>query len=1127
MTPSEVRLESRDRLFLWTCLAVTLVSLALGIYLYPRVHPEASIRFETTREEAARLGAGFAASRGIALTDARHAGRFTFDETAKVFLERSLGAADANTLAAGPLHLWRWAHRWFRPLETEEFRVEYATTGELVAFEHRVAEEAPGERLDVEGARREAEEFLHITRGIAPGALVFLDVVTRERPARTDHTFVFRDPSLHLGEGDCRHEVTVVGGAVGAYRQFVHVPESWRRDYEGLRAKNESAGLLATFFLVLTVLAAVVVFLRRIRLRDVRWRLALGLGAVAAGLSFLGQLNLYPLYLYGFDTTASWSAFHLTGLLQLVQSALAVGLFVFVLAAAADPLYRERYPERIALAGFFTRRGLRTKRFLLQTVLGFTLTAGFFLYQDLFYLAAGRLGAWAPAQVPYDDLLGTALPVAFLLLVGFQPAVTEELLSRMFSIPFLEKVTGRASLAVLLPALVWGFAHAGYPNQPFFVRGLEVGLAGVVIGVVFLRTGILAPLVWHFLVDALYGSILLVRSGEPYYVGSALLASGLLLLPLTYATIAYLRSGRFEDPEPLRARAQPGAREPEWIPALETTPPPPPPTPWSGRRRAGALLGGSLVLAAALLVPSRSLESPAARTLSREEARDRADEVARRLLAPASPDSFRVAVIASGAGTPDWLRYAAEVGGREAAQGAVRRYSAACRWRVRYFQSLTATEVTVELDARDGALVGLSRRLAEAEARPSLDSRSAETRALGFLVARGVETSRLELRESRAERRPARLDHTFVWEARAGDEANIGEGRDRYEVVVQGDEVGGYQRTFRVPEAWQRDRDEAGFLDGARLVLLTLTLGLLGGIVGWFVFDGHRRGVTHWGRVVRLALPFGLLAALARLNQVPAAWFGYDTATPWSQFLLLSGALLGLSSALLFGAQVVAGAVLGTLFPDIWHFRRHAHRRAAAVPALLAALVGLGLWLLGTRAVSALGSLAPAAVPPVVGAAEVEGLAAWFEIVARVGTRWLLAAALLAALVRLLQFARVEPRVGALLLLAVLLVPEVSRGLEPWLAGLAALLLAAAGAGLYVAWVGRRNRLAYGLTLWVCLGASELLPYLGARGLYFQMQGAIALAVLALPLLWVALTATVGEGGETAETPRGLRGEQG
>ena len=71
-------------------------------------------------------------------------------------------------------------------------------------------------------------------------------------------------------------------------------------------------------------------------------------------------------------------------------------------------------------------------------------------------------------------------------------------------------------LAVVLPAFVWGFLHSNYPQEPAYIRGIEVGLIGIVAGLVMLRWGIWATLIWHYTVDAFLISTSLLRSHGAY-----------------------------------------------------------------------------------------------------------------------------------------------------------------------------------------------------------------------------------------------------------------------------------------------------------------------------------------------------------------------------------------------------------------------------------------------------------------------------------------------------------------------------------------------------------------------------------------------------------------------------------
>ena len=60
-----------------------------------------------------------------------------------------------------------------------------------------------------------------------------------------------------------------------------------------------------------------------------------------------------------------------------------------------------------------------------------------------------------------------------------------------------------------------------------------------------LRFGILATLVWHYTVDALYTSLLLFRSGNTYYVASAAACTFVFAIPLLLSAALYIRRGGF------------------------------------------------------------------------------------------------------------------------------------------------------------------------------------------------------------------------------------------------------------------------------------------------------------------------------------------------------------------------------------------------------------------------------------------------------------------------------------------------------------------------------------------------------------------------------------------------------
>ncbi|MCL5671089.1 MAG: CPBP family intramembrane metalloprotease, partial [Acidobacteria bacterium] len=542
-----VKLRAQEYKIIVVAIVVAAVSLVIGIRYFSRAFPEASLTLRVSRTDSLPIAEKFLSSRGFSTSGYRHVAIFNYDDQAKTYLERTQGLAKMNKLTSGPIHLWRWSHRWFKPQQKEEFQVDVDTQGRVVGFDHEIPDAAPGASLSPEQAREIAEKFLETTMHRDLSDLTFLNSESQKRPARVDYSFTWKQKSINLGNGSYRIKVDVDGDQIAGYSEYVNVPDQWIRDYQRLRSRNISAQLVDQVFWFLLSLAMLVILVKRLRDRDVPLRMAAGFGMVGTVLYFLEQLNSFSLSQFGYSTTDSYSSFMAGYFRDAILSALGVGALIFLVVACAEPVYREGLPRLMSIRRTLSWRGLRSRSFIIANVVGIAMTFFFFAYQTVFYLAADKLGAWAPADIPFSNLLNTRIPWVAVLLMGFMPAVTEELQFRAFGIPFLEKIFRSRVAGVVVAAFIWGFLHSAYPNQPFFIRGIEVGVGGIIVGFIMLRFGIFATLIWHYSVDALYTAFLLLRSPNDYLKISGGLTAGIMLIPLIVALVAYLRSGTFSD----------------------------------------------------------------------------------------------------------------------------------------------------------------------------------------------------------------------------------------------------------------------------------------------------------------------------------------------------------------------------------------------------------------------------------------------------------------------------------------------------------------------------------------------------------------------------------------------------
>src|SRR6266550_3262797 len=122
------RLNRADWLFLAVCAAVVALSLFVVVNWFSEAFPEASIDFRYDRASSLRVAQPMIDALHADVRGMKHTATFDGDEGARIFLERSLGLAKASTIMRRDVRLWWWSHRWFRPLEEEEFHVDVAPT---------------------------------------------------------------------------------------------------------------------------------------------------------------------------------------------------------------------------------------------------------------------------------------------------------------------------------------------------------------------------------------------------------------------------------------------------------------------------------------------------------------------------------------------------------------------------------------------------------------------------------------------------------------------------------------------------------------------------------------------------------------------------------------------------------------------------------------------------------------------------------------------------------------------------------------------------------------------------------------------------------------------------------------
>jgi len=924
------RLTGSDKraLLFWVVLGI-LGALFAHKYFF-RAFPEASVNFQVSREEALKRAQSFVAGLGENISGYQSAIVFDVDENAKVYLERELGLQEANRLMSSELNIWFWNVRFFKPLQEEEFRVRVSPAGQITGYKHKIEESRSGAALDRAAAQSAAQNFLssRLRLDLTRWDLLPEEANSNKRPNRLDWSFTWEKHGFRAKDAPYRLQVTLLGDRVGKSEESLHVPEAWERSYERLRSGNDTLALV--FLLPYVSLLAIAIYLgiQFTKSGKTVWGPAIRLGLLAAIFLFLQALNDWPLWGAQYDTKIAYSGFILQQIGRALLFAAATALTITLVLPAAEPLYRSSQPDRLSLRRVFTMRGLRSKEFFSASTVGLCLAAAHIGFLVAFYLVATRLGAWAPQELNYSDSVNTLFPWISGFAIGLLASLNEEFTFRLFAIPFFLRFTRSRWIAVIVPAFLWSFLHSNYPQEPPYIRGIEIGIIGIVAGMVMLRWGIIATLIWHYTVDALLVGLLLIRSNSLYFKISGGVVAAAALAPLGFACVSYLARGRFETDEDLLNRSQP---DPEIAVSSE------PETASFEPKASGyealaprilAFLGVCALVGTALVwrLNPQSIGEYLKLSMHTSTARAQADQILRQH--GQDPNSYYRATVFLDITDPVVNEFLRERIGIAGANTVYDTRVPGALWRVRYFRDSQPEEFAVILRP-DGSLHSFRHILAEETPGASLTKEEAVARAEKFLrEEKKLNLKEWTLVEPSSEKRPHRIDHTLTWQqnepldpSSASSAGTADHAYARVDVQVLGDEVTNFRAYIKIPEDWRRKHEEFSF---SRTIfsyviptLFSLGLGSTMLILYLKNLKSEAARSIPWRRIGFWSLGglFGFLAVFALGDRIATFLNLYNTAIPLKmEFGIIAiGALFGVlfnfgGIAILFGIAWYFGA---------------------------------------------------------------------------------------------------------------------------------------------------------------------------------------------------------------------------
>ena len=877
--------------------SVAVVAAATALWLFPRALPIVSLQQTLTRDVALVRADSFFRAHSLAPSSARRVVHFQGNDSLRTFVELAAGGADSlNALVRGrDIAPFAWSVRAFTPRDPREARVEFAPDGRIIGFSQVLAEGDQRPAIAADSGQRLAEQALGqwINDRADRWKLVSSSYETRKTSGRVDRTYTYERTDRRVGSAPLRAEVVVAGNAVAKVRQYVDIPESFRRRYGEMRSANDLLALIAGLGALVIVIAGIVFVARASRTSAVRWRAAMFVGGVIGVLTLGAGLNEMTASWYNYDSALSPTAFQVRIAFGALLAGGLTGLLAGFTLAAAELATRLAFPEQLDWWKLWRYRG--TREVASRVASGYAVATIGFAYVALFYLVTRTmLGWWVPSEMLDDpNLIATPMPWLSGIAVSLNAGVWEETLFRALPLSLLSLWVGQRpgrrwwmAAGVVATALTFGFAHSNYASWPPYSRGVEIFVDACFWAVLVINFGVLVTVIAHFVYDlVLFGLFATSGNAAEYRVSAAIILVALLAPALAVAWRWARQRGFTAAPDDARFAAwSAGTHEEETVAAPVARPS----GPLSARAR-------QLAVAAAVVAAIAAVSRAPVPTLGPQFTADRtqvlstSDSVLR--TRGADPAGWRRLTSIGDDTLPQWPRFLRAHQMISRAQRFASTYVPPTWWVVRYVHTTgSAVARTEEWRVRlwpDGRPLDARHLIGDAAARSAIPPDSVRRVAVAALVRAGVQAQMLREVEFKETARPARRDVTVTY---TDTTVALPDGAvARAWVTVAGDEPLMVRRGVELPEAFLRaDRER----QSTRALIAALCgLVLIGVIITGSVMMTRRcpvvleDGVLDRRATMLLLGALVILAVLGSLNAMPTALFSYDTTEPWGRFV--------------------------------------------------------------------------------------------------------------------------------------------------------------------------------------------------------------------------------------------------
>ncbi|CDK30551.1 CPBP family intramembrane metalloprotease [Candidatus Babela massiliensis] len=536
-------------------LTLSLLSSYVAITYFTKAIPLLKIQINSDKNKILKKARKLSAKYGIGPKDFKQSAYFICEHNIQNYIELELNQASSieDIIEKKLYYPYTWQVRHFQEYNANESVIKFTPEGKFYGFIEHISENEPGSSLSEEEAQAIIKNFLNKETSIDLNEYTLISHSSEHRiNGRTDHTFIYQKNLMTPCLKHCL-TLSICGNKVTVMNHYIDIPEVFMRKFDQLKSSSEWINTCAnmTVYTLYIFLGLLVGLLYLIKKNLLITRPAIMLGFVLAITELFYKLNEIPLSWFYYNTANSLSS-HQINYIGGNLTMFIVYIFLYVSTiAVAEGLTRRAFKNHIQFWKILRPSVISTYQTIIQIIVSYLILPIYITFIILFYTFVIKyFGWWSPStSLINPNILSIYLPGFSVVTYSLRSSIWQECLFRAIPLSFCSIISEEKKyknvvlfLGLIIQAIIFGSMNTTYLTIPNYIKIIELIIPSFMLGLVYLKWGLLPPILINFTYNTLFLSLpILISKNSNTHIDKLVIILS-LMLPLIIVLISKLVS---------------------------------------------------------------------------------------------------------------------------------------------------------------------------------------------------------------------------------------------------------------------------------------------------------------------------------------------------------------------------------------------------------------------------------------------------------------------------------------------------------------------------------------------------------------------------------------------------------